>query len=129
MKNKNILKCIIVLAVLLGLVLILRPRKVVEIDLADVTKVILGTGSGEHVDLTDPNEIGKICAMVQKMRCIPIKYAGGHGGYSYSVSFYLADGRVESFTMNTEKIIRKDDLFRYVFNGKDFFRYLDELLP
>jgi len=122
---------IVGIGILVCLIIVLGFMTDPKEKITDVAKISLRGGNYYEVDveITDEETISYITEMVNDMTFVPTGLNAGHGGWSYWLEWYDADGnRIESFLILGDNKISKDPFFYRSINGAFDTDFLDELI-
>lgn len=107
-----------------------NPKRItLNVDVEKVAKIELQSGSsGKEIEITDEDVILRITDHINKLEFQKKGSTAGHGGWSYWLTWYDAEGNeMESFTTVGENRIAKDDYFYQSVNGnldEDYYKQL-----
>ena len=133
MKKKYIL-CGIALILVLGIsvtcIWYFTPKVFLKgVDTSEIASISVFDGStGKRMTLEDTDEINAIVENIQSAKMKRGDISSNYDGFSFSLSFKDKDGNViDSFIINSKKVIRDDPFFYTCRNTELCFDILQEL--
>lgn len=120
----------VIVCIIIAVCFMTNPKTItLDLDVEAIAKIELRSGmTGKIIEITDENEIFRITAKINKLEFQKKGSAVGHGGWSYWLIWYDAQGNeIESFTTVGDNRIAREDYFYQCVNGtldKDYYKEL-----
>ncbi|MGM0845612.1 MAG: hypothetical protein ACQEUT_11590 [Bacillota bacterium] len=129
MKRKRLFSAGILFVLLLTFFLTYIPHKVLKMDPAKVSSIVIFNGNtGNETEITDETSILYIVNNLSSITFQKGKPSIGYMGYSFGTSLYDQEGnKMEEFIINSSDLIRYKGFFYSAEEGSIDYEFLDKL--